>query len=244
MTQRIDIFGVENLKLNFGRAIAMNCKIELRDGEPNYLFQDTSGIKIFAYESSLTELSERLSGLTFSAAPVSTNALPRLMLETAIVASCMELVVSKPSIDSKIISVLNHRISIDFALICSLALARAYGHAFLREQLQWDVMRSVLMVKDDDSLCLLFENLLSPQLPVMQDQRSNVLTRSVEYRVLSSESYWNLVSMAYAENWSDSVIVRLIEEYLSVTSQPDLVHYTGGATSGDEWRRIYGRVYG
>lgn len=61
-------------------------------------------------------------------------------------------------------------------------------------------------------------------------------------RGLFAASYQNLMSVAAAERWGDSVLLRLIEEYLhpalgsSYAAHSDLV-------SGEEWRQLYESVF-
>lgn len=237
--RRIDYFDDARLKLYFEEAIANNCQIEKRDGVTSLRFQDVISISVLPEPQTIDDLSVKLSKLASRDAS-DIDMLAHLMLEAAIIASHLDLRVLGPPAKSRQLGILRKKVSIDFALICSLSLAQVHGYSIRAEELQWEVMRSVLMVKDDDSLVRAFREFLS-RTPEFDGPRYAIRNIRGADRVLSAESYWNLVSMAYVESWPDAVILRLIGEHLSLTLHPGFAHYSN-TISGDEWRKMYERI--
>jgi hypothetical protein len=238
---QITIFDVAHLRLNLEEAVAKNCQVQVRDGTRVLCFQDVFGIRVVLERHAMAHVSEELSKRVSLSAPAGGVSLPNLMLEIAIYASDVGLKVLGPPRATRQLSELKRNVSADFALICSLSLARAHGHSVPQGAPEWDVMRSVLMVKDDDSLVRIFrESLNATQAP--SEARDAIPNHIRPGRVLSAESFWNLVSMACGEDWPDSVTLQLIGEHLNPAIHPDSVPYSH-TISGDEWRQIYERIY-
>jgi hypothetical protein len=233
LVTKIDIFDGRHLENNLEEAIAENCQVERYvDGTMTVRYRDIPGIKVLHRGQATLELSEQLRKLIPLYSSVTPDLLATLMVEVAIFASHLDIEVIGPSTRWKDLNRLRDRITADFALKCSLSLADAHGHSIAPEKSQREVIRSVLIVKDDDSLVRIFrDSLATARVP-----RSTDLA-------LSAQSFWNLVSQADVENWNDSVIVRLIEEYLSLALNPHFAHYTNRIFSGEEWRQLHDRIY-
>jgi hypothetical protein len=231
---KIDIFDGPHLENNLEEAIAENCQFErCADGTMTIRYRDISGIRVLHRAQGIQELSEQLRKLSSPPSSVTPDLLAPLMVEVAIFASHMDIQVIGPSARWEDLNRLRNRITADFALKCSLSLAGARGHSIAPEKSQREIMRSVITVKDDDSLVRIFrDSLTTARVP-----RSTDLA-------LSAQSFWNLVSQADVENWNDSVILRLIEEYLSLALNPHFAHYTNEIFSGEEWRQLYYRIHG
>lgn len=81
-----------------------------------------------------------------------------------------------------------------------------------------------------------FENERVDAGPIFTDTPRN------DGRELSAKSYWNLRSVADLEQWTTAEVLRLIEEHLSPTEHPLLVH-DRSAVSGADWRRLHRWIY-
>jgi len=57
-------------------------------------------------------------------------------------------------------------------------------------------------------------------------------------RELRASSYWNLRSVAAVQQWSADVILKLINEHLNPTLDPDFVHYSNNG-SGRDWKLLH-----
>ena len=57
-------------------------------------------------------------------------------------------------------------------------------------------------------------------------------------RELLAPSYWNLRSVGEVERWNAEEVLRLIDEHLNPTLDPDFVHYSDNG-SGRDWMLLY-----
>lgn len=239
---QIKIFDGLHLKSSIEEAVTKNCKIEMRvDGTPALCFQGVSDIRILPEPQSMQQISKELGELASQSRSSNTDLLARLMTQAAIIASYADIRVLGPPNKPAGLGLLQRKICIDFSLVCSISLAHTRGYLIPKEGKSWEVMRSVLMVKDDDSLVQMFRtSLVSAIRP--RETGSPARNSQSTGRGLSPESMWNLMSEAGASDWDDSITLQLIQEYLSPPRHPDLVHYAN-TFSGEEWRQLYEYIY-
>jgi DNA-binding transcriptional LysR family regulator len=243
MTRQSSVFDSLRLRENLTRSVVKNCKMEIReDGARTASFRGLTSVSVSFAPPAMRALSGQLYDLIPLNGSLSANLVATHMLQVAIIVGQIDLIVVGLPRISRQIEFLRRRISTDFALICALSLADAHGYEIHLEISQWEVMHSALSVKDDDSLIQKFGELLGVVQSVAEPGCEAISSRGTE-RVLSPVSYANLASLASAENWDDSVIRTLIEEYLSPTFHSGVAYYSN-TVSGDEWRQLYDSLCG
>lgn len=234
-----NVFDSQRLRDNLTRATIKNCRVEIRpDGVKTLRFRGITDVRVAFAPHAMRALSEHLYKLIPLNGSLSANLLARHMSQVAILAGHLELTVlgQLPAM-AKQIELLERRISTDFALICAISLAHDHGYMISPEISQWEVMHSVLRVKDDDSLVQQFRESLAKVSTANKLAHEVIASGRVE-RVLSAASYANLAAVASAEDWDDRMVRILIEEYLSPMFHPSIVHYSN-IVSGEEWRQLY-----
>ncbi len=232
-----------HLKKNLRMAIAKNCEVEsYADGDSALHCQCVSGIDVRAGQRTIALLSQQLWVWTSLSNPTDSQSLGRLMADVASIASHIGLQVTGPPAETLQLDLLKHRIRADFALICSLSIAHSQGYSIPLEQFPWQVMSSAVMTSNDNMLVRMFREFIaiSRQISGPRHVRRN---HERTKPVLSPESYWNLVSVAELEEWDDSVVRRLIEEYLDPAPHPYVVCYSH-TVSAAEWRQLFDWIYG
>jgi hypothetical protein len=241
------IFDLPHLNWATGWAIDRNCRVEGRFDSTykitaNPPLHEIPGITVLVDPEILRALSRNLQVRTSLDGSTGAKPLAELLATVAIMASRAGPTVSGPPPRSTQLGILERDICTDFALACTLSLARSRKYPIPANRIPWDELYSALMLRDNDALVRLFyESLRMTQLACEPRQT----TRRPESigRTLSAESYWNLFSVAEDENWGEPVILRLIEEYLSPPPHPHFAYYSN-TVSGDEWVKLHICLYG
>lgn len=236
---QLNIFDYAELNRYLRIAITKNCRIEPDvDGNLAVGFQEVSGIVILVSQETIELLSQEIQLWASKYGSSAPQSFAELLTGVAVIAKHVRLKVIGPPENQVQLDLLKRRVSGDFALICALSMARSRGYAIQLEKLSWEALFQALMAPDEDLLARIFQEALAAVRP-----GNTSLKPSGTNRVLSRNSYWNLVSTAEAERWDDSVIIRLIEEHLSPAPHPHLVQYSLTEVSGDEWRELYEWLY-
>lgn len=247
---RLYIFDGPHLIDYLENAIARNCQVERRaNGARSLCFGGVSDITVTPGLRMMVLLPEQLSDLVYSDNSVAPHSLSRLMSGVAILASHADVLVRAPLVTDQqhgVLRLLRRKITTDFALYCALSVAQYRGYSARSSVAWWDVLHSVLMVKDDDSLRRIFRELLvRPQAAGQPRRARQVQVTSGSGRRLSPQSYWNLMSVADEAGWSDAVCLRLIEEYLEPAPSARMAHYGDGyEVPGTEWIELHGSIFG
>lgn len=240
---QFNVFDDYHLKNNLQMAITKNCEVEShRNGDLIFRCQGVSGIRILAGNRAIAILSQQLWIWNSLNNPTDSQSLGRLMADVARIASHVGLKVTGPQAEALRVDYLNNKIRADFALFCALSVARCHGYSIPLDQFPWEVMSSAVIASNDSTLVRIFrESLAAPRL----SNGTKYVRRNQEGTnpALSSESYWNLVSVAELDHWDNSVVVRLIEEYLSPAPHPYVVCYSH-TVSAAEWRQLFDWIYG
>ena len=231
----LNTLDIPHLKNNLRWAILRNCQLEWDiSGTETFRFGEFSGIRILIGPQTMEVLSGQLSTWVSLYDPVDPKTLPIVLSRVALMAMRIGPKVFGPPIEPA--QLLERRISTDFALACVLGLTNSRGYPIPIRRIPWNEMHAALINGEEESLVGIFKASLGAV------WHAAIKPRNTD-RTLSAKSYWNLWSVAEVEGWGESIILRLIEEYLSPAPTPQFAYYSN-VVSGNEWRRLYDWICG
>jgi len=198
--------------------------------------------------------------------------LAELMADVAIIASHITPDVAGPPESTQRIRILTHQVRTKFAVACAVYLARSRGYDIPINRIPWGSASNVVQSRDGDRLVRIFEESLPAArsrdvavnitAPSKQRPREypHLTSRPLEMQfvdafpvphpsarrvsqVLTAESFSNLLSVSEMENWSSTVVLRLLKEVLNPAVFPYFAHHLS-SVSGAEWRRLHAWIYG
>jgi hypothetical protein len=223
------VLGALGLEKALRRAMQRNCLIRERHGGLSIV-----PVTVLADPQTIDVLAGQLRRYTSLLIEGGTGPLAQLLADVAIIVSHAGLKVISPSASSTELKHQAARISTDFALECAVALAASRGYVISVNRIPLGDLSGALGDKDGGLLRSIFQESLGARLARKPKKPS---------RELSAKSYWNLCSVADIDKWTDSAIVRLIEEYLSPPPSSLVAFYTNDV-SGEDWRRLYRWLFG
>ena len=198
--------------------------------------------------------------------------LAELMADVAIIASHIAPDVTGPSDSTRRLRLFSHRVRTKFAVACAVYLARSRGYNIPIGRIPWDSASYAVQNRDGGQLVHIFEEPL-PEAPSIGKPAGAVATSRQSPReyphltirrldmqfvdafpvphpssrrvsqVLTAESFSNLLSVSEMENWSSTVVLRLLKEVLNPAVLPNFAHHLS-TVSGADWRRLHAWIYG
>jgi hypothetical protein len=183
--------------------------------------------------------------------------LSQVMANVAMMVSHHGRIACQAGQESTDIDPLARRLCTEFAIACADSCAKPYGYDVHPVGLQQRQLEQALAKRDWPLLVRVFSDSL--HLADDNDSRSpggnaEDLMRDIERqfseaapipapeRHLSTESYWNLRSVAEQEGWTPAVVLMLIDEHMSPALYSHLVYHSS-TVSGSEWLRLYDWVH-
>jgi hypothetical protein len=222
----------------------------------------------------LETLAEQVRTHTSLRGSTAPRPLAELMADVAIIVSqSTPEVVGPPEIAQRL-SILAHKVRTNFAVACTVCIARSRGYDIPVSRIPWDETSSAIQGGDGNQLVRIFGESLreasftgtagsSAVTPALQQgaaELPQLTIRRLEIQfadahpipmpsprpasqVLTAESFSNLLSVSEMENWSSTVVLRLLKEVLNPAVHPHLVHHLT-TVSGADWRRLHAWIYG